>query len=64
MGGLETISQLRQIDPDFAAVVVSGFSEDAVLQNPAAVGFDSGIAKPFRGEELCEAIALAQQRRS
>jgi two-component system, cell cycle sensor histidine kinase and response regulator CckA len=47
MGGKETIRQLREMDPNIYALVASGYSEDPVLSNFAAYGFNGFLAKPY-----------------
>jgi DNA-binding NarL/FixJ family response regulator len=56
-GGLAAISQLRRIDPDVAAVVSSGYSDDPAMADPASHGFRAGIPKPCTMEKLREVLA-------
>jgi PAS domain S-box-containing protein len=56
MGGRETIGQLRQIDPGVPAFVVSGYSENPVMSDPARYGFVGKLQKPFRKSELSEVL--------
>lgn len=52
MGGKETMRRLRQIDPGIKAIVCSGYSNDLVLANYEAHGFQAMVAKPFELAEL------------
>ncbi len=58
-GGVETLKRLREIDPSIPAVVSSGYSTNAVMSNPALYGFDGGVAKPYRVEDLASALGQA-----
>lgn len=52
MGGKEAISIIRKIDKDVIALVSTGYSEDPVISDPNAYGFNDSISKPFSAEEL------------
>ena len=52
MGGRETIAELRKLDPEIRAIVSSGYSNDPILANYQAYGFQGVLKKPFRMEEL------------
>jgi PAS domain S-box-containing protein len=52
MGGEECIGHLLELDPGVRAIVVSGYSEDAVLAGYGRLGFREALAKPFTLEEL------------
>ncbi len=56
MGGRETIGPLRQIAPDVAAFVVSGYSQNPVMSDPAKFGFADKLQKPFKKSELSELL--------
>jgi len=58
MGGKETMEQLRKIDPDIKGLVCSGYSNDPVLANYQAHGFQGMVAKPFQVNELGERLHL------
>ncbi len=51
-GGSETISDLRQIDPDVRAIVSSGYSNNPVMANFSEYGFCGVIVKPYRYDDL------------
>jgi DNA-binding NarL/FixJ family response regulator len=60
IGGKEAIRDLLEIDPDAKAIVSSGYSTDPVVTNYQEYGFKGVIAKPFKIEDLKEAVqALA-----
>ena len=46
MGGLETASKLKEIDPVSKLIVSSGYSDAPVMSDFAAYGFDAVITKP------------------
>ncbi|HNR89253.1 MAG TPA: PAS domain S-box protein [Spirochaetota bacterium] len=56
MGGLECLHRLRDIDPDVPAIVSSGYSNDPIMAEHRRHGFDGCIVKPFRMQELSDAI--------
>ncbi|NOY61358.1 MAG: PAS domain S-box protein [Calditrichaeota bacterium] len=51
-GGLETIQQLRKIDPEVKAVVSSGYSNDQIMSKYQDFGFNGFLTKPFKIVEL------------
>jgi len=57
LGGRETIQRLRLLDPEIRAIVSSGYSNDPVLSNHSSYGFQGMVAKPFRLDELSEAVS-------
>jgi two-component system, cell cycle sensor histidine kinase and response regulator CckA len=63
MGGREAIELLRLVDPDVTAIVSSGYSGDSAMSDYRKYGFDGVIAKPYRMEEMREALARVLSRR-
>ncbi len=57
MGGLETLHALQALEPTVQAVVMSGYTNDEVMQGYAAAGFKAALAKPFNAAMLGEALA-------
>lgn len=56
MDGKETYLKLKKINPDIKAILASGFSEDAVVQEILYAGINSFIHKPFTVAELSKKI--------
>ncbi|MBW2568153.1 MAG: response regulator [Deltaproteobacteria bacterium] len=56
MGGEKTYSELKKIDPDIKAILSSGFSEDAVVQEILRAGVNGFIHKPFTIAELSKKV--------
>jgi PAS domain S-box-containing protein len=56
-GGLDVIGELRRRGDLVRAVVASGYSEQGVLADAAAHGFDATLAKPFGVDELARCLA-------
>ncbi|HUT54216.1 MAG TPA: PAS domain S-box protein [bacterium] len=56
MGGKETIVKLLELDPQARAIVTSGYSTDDVMANYKKFGFKGMLAKPFKLEQLNQAI--------
>ena len=52
VGGREVLKKLKALDPHVRAVASTGYSTDPVLSQPQAYGFQAGIAKPYRMEDL------------
>lgn len=52
MGGMETIKQLKEIDPQVRAIVASGYANDPVMSNFKSYGFLKALHKPYQLEEL------------
>jgi CheY-like chemotaxis protein len=55
-GGVETIRQLREIDPEVRAIISTGNVSDPAIMNYREYGFRSALAKPFKPKELKQAI--------
>jgi signal transduction histidine kinase/ActR/RegA family two-component response regulator len=56
-GGLDTIQQLRDLDPRVTGVLSSGHTNHPAMERFAALGFRAAIAKPFTMEELGATLA-------
>lgn len=61
MGGRETLLKLKEIDPNVKAIVSSGYSNDPIMSHYKEYGFEACIVKPFRMEELRNAIEMVQR---
>ena len=57
MGGKEAIGKMRALDPDIKAIVSSGYAHDQILAKFKEYGFNGVVAKPYKIEELSEALA-------
>jgi two-component system, cell cycle sensor histidine kinase and response regulator CckA len=58
MGGTETLSRLRTIDPEVRAIVSSGYSSDRVMAQYAAYGFVAAMDKPYSMETLRTIVSM------
>jgi CheY-like chemotaxis protein len=56
MGGCETLSHLRSIDPDVKAIISSGYANDPIMADFAKYGFRGVITKPYTLERLREVL--------
>ena len=61
MGGREAIKRLREIDSEVKTIVSSGYSQDPVMADFQAYGFDGMVAKPYKVESL---LAVLQDSES
>jgi CheY-like chemotaxis protein len=59
MDGVETMSRLREIDPDLPVVVATGYVSEAMQYDFAERGAAGLILKPFRLEQICALLARA-----
>lgn len=61
------ISHLKQIDPNIAALLITGNIDEAIAHETyEAYGFDGTLPKPFSMEQLIDSLAhiLAKKQRS
>jgi CheY-like chemotaxis protein len=56
MGGLEAMRRIQQINNKAKAIVSSGYSNDAVLANYRDYGFCAALCKPFRIQDIIQAL--------
>jgi PAS domain S-box-containing protein len=64
MGGMETIVELKKIDPDVKAIVSSGYANDPILADYKKYGFMGMVPKPYKIEELSKALYASIDRTS
>ena len=57
LGGQETISLLKEIDPNVTAIVSSGYSNDPVMANFKEYGFKGFLSKPYLMGALTDAVS-------
>ena len=57
MGGVEAVKRLLALDPKALAIVSSGYSNDPALASPGDYGFRGVMQKPYRFEDLQQAVA-------
>ena len=59
VNGLELLERLRAIQPELKALLMSGYAEEHPVPGPDGRRPDSLISKPFRPDELGEAVRKA-----
>ena len=52
MGGDETVKILKEINPQIKAIVLSGYSNDPVINDFKKYGFMEALAKPYSLKDL------------
>ena len=52
LGGKETISELRKLDPGVKAIVSSGFTDDPAVHDFSGYGFCEKLTKPYNMHDL------------
>ena len=61
-GGRETLEALRRFDPTVAAVLASGYHNDAAMSAYAEHGFAACLPKPFRASDLSAVLRQVLDR--
>ena len=64
MNGWETLTALRQIAPGIPVILASGYSEAQVMEGNHPELPQACLSKPYRREQLCQAVrqALAKMK--
>ena len=57
LGGLDLISSMRQLKPNFSIIIISGYSDREVTPEVAASGPTLFLHKPFQIDQLTKAIS-------
>ena len=63
LGGIETINEIHQIDPNAKAVISSGHNENALEINFTDIGFVASLPKPYTMEELYDVLKKVIKRK-
>ena len=61
MSGLEILTQLRTVDPDFPFIMVSGVADQASILEAKAARVTSYLLKPFSQDELTKKLLSVQR---
>jgi PAS domain S-box-containing protein len=59
LDGKETFLEMKKINPDVRAIISTGFTKDIAVQETLDQGIVGFIQKPYRFEELSDAISKA-----
>lgn len=57
LGGKETISKLREIDPEIKAILSSGYSNDPLIADYKKFGFKAMVTKPYTLDKLSRVLS-------
>jgi len=63
MGGQETMTHLRKINPNIRAIVSSGYHHSPIIANYKEHGFFCVVSKPYRVQDLFKAIQDAMHQK-
>jgi two-component system, cell cycle sensor histidine kinase and response regulator CckA len=63
MGGRECLRALQTIDPGVRVVLSTGFSQDGEVQQLLSEGLAGFIQKPYRIEQLAQAVRDGHERK-
>ena len=58
LGGKEAAKEILSIDPSACLIVSSGYSNDPIMSDYSAYGFEGAIAKPYTISELAQALRV------
>jgi len=61
LGGKDTLVRIREVDPAARAIVSSGYSNDPVMGDHRAFGFDGILTKPYGMAEMQEALVRIEK---
>jgi len=56
MGGKDAIQHLRKLDPHVKAIVTSGYSDDPIMSDFQAYGFQNILIKPYKITDLASML--------
>lgn len=57
MDGKETVKQLKDLYPEAKVIASSGYSDDPVMSDHTAYGFDAVLAKPYKFSDLASTLS-------
>ena len=58
LDGVETFAELRRLQPELKGLLSSGLSNQASIGGPETQGFHAFLQKPYRPEDLKQAVAM------
>ncbi|MDR2018428.1 MAG: PAS domain S-box protein [Syntrophobacterales bacterium] len=64
MGGQEAMEEFLAIDPNIKAIVSSGYANNRIMSEYKNYGFVAVITKPYKLEELGEAVSRAMMNKA
>lgn len=64
MGGKEVTRLIREFDQDLVIIASSGYSDDPVIADPIAFGFQGSLQKPYSKQDLYNLLARIIQEDS
>lgn len=63
MGGVQVLSEVRKIDPDIEAIIMTGYASVDTAKELMKLGAYDYMLKPYQVEELLEKIEAAYDRK-
>lgn len=58
MDGLETLREIRKIDPKAKVVMLSAYGQEAMANEAIKIGAKGFIVKPFEQEEVLDTVRI------
>lgn len=63
MNGIEALRNIKEFDPDADVIMVSAMGQEILMKEAVLLGAKSFIIKPFREEQVIEALIKVLQRK-
>jgi two-component system chemotaxis response regulator CheY len=63
MNGIEALRNIKEFDPDADVIMVSAMGQEILMKEAVLLGARSFIIKPFKEEQVIEALLKVLQRK-
>ena len=62
MNGLTTLKELKKIDPDLIAVMISGYKNESMLEEALKIGADEYLFKPLDIQSIMSTVVKCAKK--